>query len=187
LCAQPWLRHNVSNTIHVQDDAEWGEVIRFIYDHRDQFAGVALVPATVDKVYRNAPFLSVLTPEEQEAEYGAEAVARATALLDFLPESFDGLWDACATAERQLRDLDLVIDPEQRVWVGRLIKIATDLFAYDVQRAGFCVKDVWAWETWIGLRAMYRAVDWEKMIEAEDVIDHQAAPACAGGSCEVVW
>ena len=63
LCAQPWLSHNVSNTISVKD-GEWDAVDAFIYDHRYAFAGISLLPDGGDLDYPQAPFCEVLTADE---------------------------------------------------------------------------------------------------------------------------
>jgi ribonucleoside-triphosphate reductase len=55
LCAQPWLSHNVSNTISVKDD-EWQAVEDYIYDNRHAFAGISLLPDGGDLDYPQAPF-----------------------------------------------------------------------------------------------------------------------------------
>src|SRR5690606_19837527 len=57
LCVDKTLRHNVSNTITVDD---WDEVEKYIYDNRHYFAGISLLSAMGDKAYAQAPFTEVL-------------------------------------------------------------------------------------------------------------------------------
>lgn len=57
----PGLRHNVSNTVTV-GDGEWEQVADLIWENRRHFTGIALLPATGDKTYRQAPLESVTTP-----------------------------------------------------------------------------------------------------------------------------
>ena len=96
-CTQPWLSNNVSNTITVQPD-EWDAVAKYIYENRQSFAGISLLPASGDKDYQQAPFTRVLTAEEIVAEYGAAGVFASGLIVDGLA-AFDGnLWTACDAA-----------------------------------------------------------------------------------------
>ena len=71
LCVKPYLRHNVSNTITVDD---WGAVEDYIYDNRTSLCGVSLLSAAGDKAYPQAPFTEVFTMDEITANYGTEAM-----------------------------------------------------------------------------------------------------------------
>lgn len=55
--------HNVSNTITVQND-EWPAVAEFIWENQHAFTGVALLGASGDKDYRQAPRESVSGRED---------------------------------------------------------------------------------------------------------------------------
>ena len=57
------VEHNVSNTTIVGPD-EWDAVADFIFENRHSFTGVALLPKTGDKVYQQAPRMSVTTEED---------------------------------------------------------------------------------------------------------------------------
>jgi ribonucleoside-diphosphate reductase alpha chain len=97
-CVIPSLRHNVSVTVIVKND-EWDEVENFIYDNRKSFAGISLLPASGDLDYPQAPFSTVLTPDEIVAEYGDASVFASGLVVDGLA-AFDGnLWKACDTAQ----------------------------------------------------------------------------------------
>jgi ribonucleoside-diphosphate reductase alpha chain len=65
----PGLTHNVSNTVQVAEN-EWEDVIEYIYDNRNCFSGIALLPKMGDKVYEQAPNERVLT-EEDAARWNA--------------------------------------------------------------------------------------------------------------------
>src|SRR5690554_890143 len=67
LCVDPNLRHNVSNTITVDD---WDEVEQYIYDNRRWFAGISLLSAMGDKAYPQAFFTEVFTAQQLLDKYG---------------------------------------------------------------------------------------------------------------------
>lgn len=52
--SSPGLTHNVSNTVHVAEN-EWNDVINFVFENRQCFSGIALLPKTGDKIYQQAP------------------------------------------------------------------------------------------------------------------------------------
>ena len=68
LCVDKNLRHNVSNTITVDD---WDEVEQYLFDNRKYFAGVSLLSSMGDKAYPQAPFTEVLTADEILTKYGS--------------------------------------------------------------------------------------------------------------------
>ena len=91
---RPWLRHNVSNTIHVQPD-EWEAVEDFIYENRHWFAGVSLLPVSGDKDYPQTPFTAVFTPTELVRMHG-DASVFASGIIERALDAFnDDLWAAC--------------------------------------------------------------------------------------------
>jgi ribonucleoside-diphosphate reductase alpha chain len=59
----PGLHHNVSNTCTVKP-GEWEGVAEFIWQHRDNFTGVALLAEDGDKRYAQAPREAVSTEED---------------------------------------------------------------------------------------------------------------------------
>lgn len=52
------LKHNVSVTVSVNED-EWKEVFDFLWEHRDSFTGVSMLPRFGDYAYKQAPFVRV--------------------------------------------------------------------------------------------------------------------------------
>lgn len=95
LCLQPWLNHNVSNTITVDD---WDEVADYIYNNRYDLGGVSLLAASGDKAYTQAPFTEVLTFEQVIEKYG-ESALYTSGLIEAGLTAFDGdLWNAINTA-----------------------------------------------------------------------------------------
>jgi ribonucleoside-diphosphate reductase alpha chain len=59
------IHHNVSCTIIV-DTPEWDEVVKFIFEHKEYFTAVAFLPKSGDKIYRQAPNESIVTPEDEK-------------------------------------------------------------------------------------------------------------------------
>lgn len=58
------VEHNVSCTVMVKED-EWNDVVAFLYENRALFAAVSLLPASGDKIYKQAPMESIITPEDE--------------------------------------------------------------------------------------------------------------------------
>lgn len=58
------IHHNVSCTVIVKDD-EWDAVAKFLFDNKDLFAAVSLLPYVGDKIYAQAPMEKVSTPEDE--------------------------------------------------------------------------------------------------------------------------
>jgi ribonucleoside-diphosphate reductase alpha chain len=79
-CVKPFLMHNVSNTIDVAED-EWENVAKYIYENRQDFVGVAMMPAGGDKKYVLAPYTEVRTYEELEAVHGPSVVEKAKLIV----------------------------------------------------------------------------------------------------------
>jgi len=98
-CVAPWLRHNVSNTIHIRDD-EWEAVTSFIYENRKYFAGISLVSIHGDKDYPQAPNCAVYTAEEILKRYGDGSILASGLIVDGL-HAFGDLWEACDAALQQ--------------------------------------------------------------------------------------
>jgi ribonucleoside-diphosphate reductase alpha chain len=47
-------------------DEEWNEVFKYIFDNREYFTAVSLLPASGDKLYKQAPLEAITTPEDEE-------------------------------------------------------------------------------------------------------------------------
>jgi hypothetical protein len=59
------ITHSVSCTVMVKED-EWQPVIDYLYENRDCFAAVSLLPVTGDKLYPQAPMEAVATEEDEK-------------------------------------------------------------------------------------------------------------------------
>ena len=201
-CTAPWLRHNVSNTITVRDH-EWDEVAHFIYDHRDAFAGVSLLPMGGDLDYPQAPFCAVLTFDEIVKEYGTGSLFASGLIVDGMHAFQDDLWAACACAlgtghslelpsftagsDQNLEDLQERIRKllMQKDWVRRAHKFAKNYFGGDVRRMTYCLKRVHNCKMWEDLQREYIPVDYTMMLEQSDDTKLVDAVACAGGKCDI--
>jgi ribonucleoside-diphosphate reductase alpha chain len=203
-CAQSWLRHNVSNTITVRDN-EWDDVARFIFDHRDAFAGVSLLPMGGDLDYPQAPFCAVWTFDEIVKEYGVGSLFASGLIVDGMHAFDNDLWAACACAlgtgrSLELPKIDAGADPKkleelqdqirkllaQKDWVRRAHKFAKNYFSGDVRRMTYCLKRVHNCKLWEDLQREYIPVDYTLMVEMSDETKLTDAVACAGGKCDLV-
>ncbi len=202
-CTQPWLSHNVSNTVYVGDD-EWDDVAKFIFDHRQTFAGVSLLKREGDLDYPQAPFVEVMTDKQLIDVYGPVIVAGAREVLSSLPRAFDDLWVACDTAEDCRLGIGIDLDApvgenphdkidnaigrkaEMREWVGRHLLFAQTFFEGSVVKASHALKNVANYERWAELTARIVDVDYTEMIETEDNTAFEQQAACAGGACSIV-
>jgi ribonucleoside-diphosphate reductase alpha chain len=95
-CTAKWLRHNVSNTIHVKDD-EWEKATEYIYKNKEFFTGISLISIHGDKDYPQAPNCRVYTAEEILDSYGSGALFASGLIVDAL-HCFDDLFKACSCA-----------------------------------------------------------------------------------------
>ena len=199
LCTQPWLNHNVSNTINVKDD-EWQAVEDFIYDNREYFCGISLLPATGDKDYPQAPFTTVYLPSEMLSHYG-EGVMFVSGLIEGALNSWDNnLWSACSDALRYSAALKLTpemtvdlqsreeikLSQKQVEWILRCAKYASKYFEDDLKKLTYCMKDVYNYKLWTELKREYQDVDYTDLIESEDNTELEQSLACSGGACEIV-
>jgi ribonucleoside-diphosphate reductase alpha chain len=199
--ATPWLTHNVSNTINVKP-SEWYLVAKYIYDHRQDFTGVALLNHEGDKDYPQAPFCQVYSPEEIVETYGDGALLASGLIVDGLHAFSNNLWDACdrtlgngkELVHPDLKDFGSLLDFKaasdcwylQMDWVRRAKKFAANYFNGDIKAMTYCLKDVSNWKLWIDLRRNYRPVDWSKFVELKDTTTHPGLEAaCAGGKCGI--
>jgi ribonucleoside-diphosphate reductase alpha chain len=182
--AQPWLTHNVSNTVVVAD-GEWEEVADFLYDHRAELTGVSLLPATGDRDYRQAPMCAVLTAGEIAAAHG-EGWLDAAVLLAEAREAFgDDLWLACDLLQG-LGNLKAEGPSGPREgWLRRARACAGTSFGGDPRQLSACLKDLANLHLWRRLTASYRDVDYTELAEGADETCFLQEPACAGGACLV--
>jgi ribonucleoside-diphosphate reductase alpha chain len=183
LCVKPLLSHNVSNTINVRQH-EWEEVAQFIYDNRDVFCGVSLLPMSGDKDYPQAPFCAVYLPSEISREYGDGSLF-VSGLIEKALELFeDNLWKACDSA---LGFGETIKGNGKLKWLNSCKKFATKYMGGDLKKLTYCMKDVYNWKLWLDLTRECKDIDYTQCIE--EFVDQKPEldTACAGGACAVSY
>jgi ribonucleoside-triphosphate reductase len=202
LCVKPFLEHNVSNTINVKPD-EWEAVTDFIHANRRNFTGISLLPMSGDKIYKQAPFQAVYTPQELVDNYGNGAMFSSGLIIHALQAFNNDLFDACGAVLGQgapleipdFKDSELELESqidtlknivERRLFVERARKFARRYFGGDLEKMTFCLKDIDAWKKWCDLKRTYVDVPWIEFKEKKDNVKHHQTIACSGGACELV-
>ena len=185
LCADKGVRHNVSNTIIVDD---WDEVEKYVYENRDAFAGISFLPMTGDKDYNQAPNTAVITAKDMVKKYGNAAIFASGMVVDSL-KCFNNLWDACSTAKGFGEDITLETSENalKRDWIRRFKKFGDNYLDSDNVKAEHCLKDAYLLHKWNKIQSTLKTVDWKEDIKERKYtdVDTLAAAACAGGACEI--
>ena len=187
LCVHPELRHNISNTISVDD---WDAVEEYIFENRKHFAGISLLAAAGDKAYAQAPFTEVNTAEEILKKYGDASMFASGLIVDGLHAFNDNLWLACETAMGSGEKLsEESRDVLKRDWVRRFGKFSTNFFGGNDQKASFCLKDCYNLHKWVSIQQTMQAIDFAEALAKRDDVDADtlASQGCAGGVCELTF
>lgn len=185
LCVDENLRHNVSNTISVDN---WDEVEQYIYDNMQWFAGISLLPAAGDKAYAQAPFTEVLTCEEIVNKYGAASMFASGLIVDGLHAFNNNLWLACDTLSGfGLKLTEDSSDLLKRDWIRRANKFAVNYFNSDVQLMIECLKDSHNLHRWVTITNSMKDIDFTTALQKQVYVDANTmgSQACSGGQCEV--
>lgn len=185
LCVDKRLRHNISNTITVDD---WDEVEQYLFDNRKWFAGVSLLSSLGDKAYPQAPFTEVLNPEAILAKYGSGSMLASGLVVEALHAFNNNLWVACDT----LLGFGLELTEEsndllKRDWIRRANKFAKNFFDSDLNKMTNCLKDCYNLHKWESIQRNFVAVDFSKQLSKQTYteVDTMGAIACSGGTCEI--
>ena len=184
LCADKGIRHNVSNTVIVDD---WDEIAEYVFENRDNFAGISFLPMTGDKDYAQAPNTKVIDAKEIVKLYGTGSIFASGLVVDGL-KAFDNLWIACMTASSG----EIIGDDHENLlkkdWIRRYKKFAYNYFRDDLKQAEYCLKDVYLLHKWEKIQKnLNQDIDWESSLVEKKYIDVDTlgAAACAAGACEV--
>lgn len=186
LCADPGVRHNVSNTVLVED---WDEVEEYVFNNRAYFSGISFLAMSGDKDYEQAPYTEVLTAQEILEKYSVGSIFASGLVVEAL-KTFESLWMACATAQGYGEDLSLDNHNNnmKKDWVRRFLNYAKNYFNDDVQKAEYCLKDVYLLHKWQKIQQNYKPIDFNTKLQraAYTDIDTMGAQACSGGACEII-
>lgn len=186
LCVDKKLRHNISNTITVDN---WDEVEEYLYNNRQWFAGVSLLGMSGDKDYAQAPFTEVLTPEKLLKEYGTATMFASGLIVDGL-HAFGNLWTACSTVLGFGETLDESSETLlKRDWVRRAKKFADNYFNGNLTKMTYCLKDCYNLHKWEKIKNNFKPVDFSEAMTENVFVDANTmgSQACAGNACEVTF
>ena len=181
-CTQPWLTHNVSNTVNVMPD-EWDDVTDYIYKNRKYFCGISLLPIAGDKDYAQAPFTTVYLPSEQINMYGDAAMFVSGLIEIGLSLYEDNLWAAC---DSLLGVGQKIKGNGKKEYQDKCIKFADRYMDGDLKKLTYCMKDVYNWKEWLDMKREYKDVDYTNVVEKENNVDPVQEVACAGGKCDII-
>jgi ribonucleoside-diphosphate reductase alpha chain len=185
LCADKGVRHNVSNTIIVED---WDEVERYVFENRHSFAGISFLSAMGDKDFNQAPNTAVISAEDMVNKYDTAAIFASGLVVDAL-NAFDNLWNACSTAHGFGDDLTLETaeNAMKKDWVRRFNNFADNYLDGDTKNAEYCLKDSYLLHKWNKINKNFTPINWvDDLTEKKYTdVDTLGAAACAGGACEV--
>ena len=186
LCADPTVRHNVSNTVTVPEHM-WGEVEDYLFENKDYFAGVSFLSGMGDKDFHQAPMTEVLDEDEIVAKYGRGALFAAGLIVD-TRKGFDNLWEATSVAQMPVEYQGEISDLRAE-WIRRFKKFADNYFMKDTKMAEYCLKDVFLCHKWTKIQQNMNHVDFTYQLTTKKFtdIDTMGSAACVGGACEITF
>jgi ribonucleoside-diphosphate reductase alpha chain len=185
LCTDVRLRHNVSNTISVDN---WDEVEQYIFDNRQYFAGISLLASGGDKSYVQAPFTEVFEAKQILKEYGEGSMFASGLIVEALRAYNENLWQACDTVTMNIQFEDeSATTLLKRDWVRRATKYADNYFGGDLMRMTHCLKDCYNLHKWNNINRAMVPIDFSKELTKKSFtdVDTLGSQGCYGGSCEI--
>ena len=187
-CTDKQIRHNVSNTITVDD---WDEVTKYVYENRQWFCGISFLAATGDKAYPQAPFTEIFDAEEILAKYGSASMFASGMITRALDAFNNNLWNACSTVLGYGEDLsnETHENAMKRDWVRSYKKFSDKWFNGDLQKTSDMLKDVYNLHKWCKIQQSIRDIDWVNELKEKKYTDVNTlgAVACSGGVCELTF
>ena len=184
-CADPKVRHNVSNTCTVPPDA-WDDVEEYVFQNRKFFSGISFLGDFGDKDFNQAPNAEVLTEEQIVEKYGRAALFASGLIVDS-HKGFSNLWEATSVAQYG-NDQTGELSDIRAEWIRRYQKFADNYFDGDTRRAEYCLKDVHYLHKWTKIQQNHRPIAFNSELHRKKFvdIDTTGAAACVGGVCEIV-
>lgn len=180
------VSHNVSNTVTVDD---WDAVADYLYENREYFCGVSFLPDMGDKVYRQAPFTSVLMEDELLEKYGKGCMFASGLVVDLLHAFDDDLWDACEAIQDKSQFLsgNHLQVMQKKDLIRRAKKYADNYFDGNLDTVIECLKDVHLFHKWCTITRKSLDINVAEILgEPEHLaLNNMAAVACHGGQCEI--
>lgn len=183
-----FVTHNVSNTVSVKD---WDKTFDYIYNNRENFCGLSFLSDNGDKVYKQAPFVEVLTIEQLIEKYDNAAIFASGLIVDALHCFNNDLWDVCSAVTDRKFQLtgDRISVLVKKDIIARIKKFAKNYFKNDISKTTECLKDVHLYHKWVTINRVLKnkPVDFSKINYTEKYLqaDEMAGAACSGGACEV--
>ena len=186
-CADPRVRHNVSNTVTVMPH-QWSQVEDYVFDNRQFFAGISFLAGSGDKDFAQAPNTEVLTEDEIVAKYGKAALFASGLIVDTRKAGFRDLWEATSIAQ-MVEEYRGEVSDLNKDWVRRYKKFADNYFDGDLKQTEYCLKDVYLLHKWTKIQQNLKPVDFITQLGEKRFtdIDTMGAIACAGGACEITF
>jgi ribonucleoside-diphosphate reductase alpha chain len=183
-CVDPTVRHNISNTVTVDD---WDEVEEYVFENRHSFAGISFLGMSGDKDYDQAPFTKVLTANQIIETYSTGSIFASGLVVESL-KAFGNLWSACTTAYGIGEDIssDDAENLLKKDWVRRFEQFANNYFNGVKKDAEYCLKDVYLLHKWEKIQRNLVDIDWkENLFEKKFIsVDTTGAAACVGNGVE---
>lgn len=182
------ITHNVSNTVSVKN---WDKTFDYIFENKESFCGLSFLSDSGDKVYKQAPFVEVLTLEELFAKYGDATVFASGLIVDALHCFGDDLWDACsAVNDREFKlSGDRITVMVKKDIIARIKKFAKNYFKGNSSKAIDCLKDIHLYHKWVKINRVLKQkpVDFSKINYTEKYLqaDELSGMSCSSGACEV--
>lgn len=186
-CADPRIRHNVSNTVTVMPH-QWTEVEDYVFNNRYHFAGISFLGGSGDKDFAQAPNTEVMTEEQIVAKYGRASLFAAGLIVDTRKDGFRDLWEATSVAQMPDEYRGEISDIRKE-WVRRFKKFANNYFDGDMKEAEYCLKDVFLLHKWTKIQQNLKDVDFVNTLNTKTFtdVDTMGAVACQGGACEITF
>lgn len=185
LCVDKRVRHNVSNTIIVDD---WEKVTEYVFENREFFAGISFMPAMGDKVFNQAPFTKVALPQEILDCNGTASMFASGLIVDAI-NAFGDLWLAIETVHGRGEDItmDSHVNTLKKDWCRRFDSFSDNYFESARTATENCLKDVFLLHKWMKIQNNFVEIDWISDLheKAFTDIDTMGAAACSGGACEI--